>query len=218
MTIYSVLSTSKDLVRGRTALIGLSLAALIIVGCSSTDDPTATPSSPDPTEIPAATQVPNPTATTAPSTGDETPVPPTEVPVATEVPKVDPTAIPATVAPTATPDPFVILNNILSDDVEPNRFPIVAPGNSELLERLFPEAPPYAPHTVDDTRITVDQNQCVTCHVDGSSFGGNIATEIPLSHYTDALTGAVSAELDPRRYICTTCHVPQVTDPVPWAE
>jgi hypothetical protein len=203
---------------------------LAIVACTKADEPRESVKT-NPTQPPTATQVtvattaPNQTATTTPPTGGNTPLaptatvaaPPSETPTSTPVEPTATTTPPApTVAPTATPDPFVILVNVITGEVEPNRYPIVAPGDGELLERLFPEAPPYAPHTVSDIQITIDSNKCVTCHGYGLDVGGSIAPQIPVSHYTDQLTEVVSEEVDPRRYICTSCHVPQVTDPLPF--
>ncbi|MDG0865597.1 hypothetical protein GKN94_08380 [Candidatus Lucifugimonas marina] len=213
MKNFSVTPTAKTLV------IGFSLLALAMVACTSADDP-----DPTATQKPApATQAPAPTATTEPQTGGETPLAPTETPVAVEEPTKapDPTVAPVATqapAPTATPDPFVTLKSIISGDVEPNRFIEVSPGDGELLERLFADAPPVAAHYIGDIRITLKSNQCITCHEGGFASGGSVATGIPISHYTDQYTMDVSNDLDPRRYMCTSCHVAQVTDPVPWAE
>lgn len=221
MKKFSPTSKNSRIVSVRAIVLVVSLVVIVLVACSSSDesDPTAT-SQPQATQAPVATTTPDPTATPEPPTGGDTPLAPTATVVPAEVPTKapDPTAIPPTVAPTVAPDPFVTLLLLASGDVDPNRYPTVAPGDGELLERLFADAPPYAPHKVSDIRITVDKNQCVTCHAYALSSGGSIATEIPLSHYTDQLTGEVSEELDPRRYICTSCHVPQVTDPLPYAE
>jgi hypothetical protein len=216
-------STRSSLKSARFVAIAVSLMALALVSCSSSDEPEtkATPTfPPQVTQAPPATQTPDPTATITPPTGGDTPLAPTEVPVATEVPTKtpDPTSVPPTVEPTATPDPLVTLVSIVSGEVDPNRYPNVPPGDGVLLERLFPGAPPYSPHRVDDIQITINENKCVTCHGYGLSIGGSVAPEIPISHYTDALTLEVSPELDPRRYMCTSCHVPQVSDPLPWAE
>ena len=217
-------------VAGRTVALVVALMMLAIVACTKADEPRETVKT-NPTQPPTSTQVtvattaPDPTATTTPPTGGNTPLaptatvaaPPSETPTSTPVEPTATTTPPApTVAPTATPDPFVILVNVITGEVEPNRYPIVAPGDGELLERLFPEAPPYAPHTVSDIQITINSNKCVTCHGYGLDVGGSIAPQIPLSHYTDQLTEVVSEELDPRRYICTSCHVPQATDPLPF--
>jgi len=217
MKTFSLTPTAK------TLALAISLVALVLVACSSSDDPEATSTSqPQATQAPVATTPPDPTATSVPATEKptENPVPtaePTQAPDATAVPVA--TSAPApTVAPTATPDPFVILQSILAGEVDSNRYPEVPPGEGVLLERLFPDAPPYAPHKVSDKRITLKSNQCLTCHEGGFASGGHVATGIPLSHYTDQLTLDVSIDLDPRRYMCTSCHVPQVIEDLPFAE
>ena len=231
MTRSPLPALRSSYVAGRTVALTVALMMLAITACTSADEARSTVQF-DPTQQPTATRVtpattaPDPTSTTTPPTGGNTPLAPTAT-VAAPPPATSTTTPPvpsattapptATVAPTATPDPFVILLNVITGEVEPNRYPVVAPGDGELLERLFPEAPPYAPHTVSDIQITLNSNKCVTCHGYGLNVGGSVAPEIPVSHYTDALTGDVSEELDPRRYICTSCHVPQVTDPLPFS-
>lgn len=221
MTKFSLASTYRNLAGIKIAVLAASLLIVAIVACSSSDDaePTAT-NAPEATQPPVATQAPDPTPT---QTGGDTPVEPTKAPAPTAT--VAPTQAPAptatpqpTVAPTATPDPFVTLVLLATGQVDPNQYPEVSPGDGELLGRLYPDAPPHPPHKVSDIRITLKSNQCLTCHEGGFASGGHVATGIPLSHYTDQYTLDVSNDLDPRRYICTTCHVPQVLEDLPYAE
>lgn len=183
-------------------LIGVGLVAVLIVGCTEEAKDHGEDFDPTPTQqaTPSgSTGIDEPTATTAP------------------VDEPDPTAEPTTDPGVGEPsESFVILELLATGDIDPNRFPEIRPGDGELHERLFPEAPPSAPHSVSDIKITVDRNRCTECHTEGKTIGDSTATKIPISHFTDALTGEVSAELDPRRYLCTSCHVPQVTDPVPY--
>jgi hypothetical protein len=220
MKTFSLTYAKRIPVSARAVALAFSLAAITLVACSSEDsDPTAT-SMPEPTKAPTATQAPDPTAPPEPTS---TPLTPTEVPAPTEVPTEVPTQAPAptavpTAVPTATPDPYVILTLLVTGQVDPNRFPTVAPGGNELLARGFADGPPNPPHDVSDVRITTKSNKCLTCHEGGFASGGTVATGIPLSHYTDQYTMDVSNDLDPRRYVCTSCHVPQVIDSPPYAE
>jgi nitrate reductase cytochrome c-type subunit len=209
----------------RVLALGLGLVVLAVIACSSSDtldDSPKPPASPT-TSAPVATEE-SQTGGNTPLAPTETAVPPTlsptQPPAPTAVPTVKPVvSVPtATAVATATPDPFVTLKLLASGDVDPNRYPSVVPGDGELLERLFPEAPPYAPHSINDIEITVAKNSCADCHQYGLKIGGEIAPLIPVSHFTDAQTGAVSEELDPRRYVCTSCHVAQVTDALPYPD
>ncbi len=218
MKKFSLTSTYRSLTGIRTAVLVFSLVIVAAVACSSSDDPDPTATSaPEATQAPVATQAPDPTATQQPQV-DPTKAPaPTATTAPTQVPS--PTQAPQpTVAPTATPDQFVTLVLLATGQVDPNQYPEVSPGDGELLGRLYPDAPPHPPHKVSDIRITLKSNQCLTCHEGGFASGGHVATGIPLSHYTDQYTLDVSNDLDPRRYICTTCHVPQVLEDLPYAE
>ncbi len=89
------------------------------------------------------------------------------------------------------------------------------PGDSKVLPRMFPDAPPVIPHSVEGMLpVTKADNGCVTCHaVDKPEPGGPVP--IPASHYLD-LRNAPSvkrAEIAGSRYVCTACHVPQTNAP-----
>jgi cytochrome c-type protein NapB len=173
---------------------------LATVTCSSSDE-----SPVPPTPLP-----------TVQSTPTDTPAEPTPTtpPAATAVPTVSPTA---TSVATATPasDPLFILGLLATGEVDPNRFANIPPGDAALLDRAYPGAPPQVPHRADDLTITVDKNSCMTCHESGKTINGDVAVQVPISHYTDFTTGTVSGELYGGRYVCTSCHVPQVIDDPP---
>jgi len=78
--------------------------------------------------------------------------------------------------------------------------------------RNYPEQPPVIPHSIDGYQLTLHTNRCLDCHrrqfVEGSG-----APMISVTHFMDR-DGQVLADVTPRRYFCTTCHVPQ-TDAAP---
>ena len=159
------------------------------------------------------------------SSSDETPVPPTPVPTtepgsptATSL-VATPTSAPSSPTPaTPTPDPddaLYIMKMLVSGQVDPNRFPNLQPGEAALLDRAYPGAPALVPHKAKDLVITLEENSCMTCHQSGKTVNGDVAVQIPISHYTDFSTGSVSGEMNSRRYVCTSCHVPQVIDELP---
>ena len=81
--------------------------------------------------------------------------------------------------------------------------------------RNYPEQPPVIPHAIQDYQLTLATNRCLTCHrrqyVEASG-----APMISVTHYMDR-DGQMLADVAPRRYFCTQCHVPQ-TDAQPLVE
>ncbi len=97
------------------------------------------------------------------------------------------------------------------------------PGESKLLGRAFPGAPPQIPHSLEDLLpITTDENSCIDCHLPENLADGGVA--IPSSHFDRPLIVAggpgegarnkvegyeKSKELSGRFYACNICHVDQ---------
>lgn len=98
-----------------------------------------------------------------------------------------------------------------------NVYSAPAPGQSTVLPREYPGAPPLVPHDISGFDITKDANACLACHSDGISFGeGHVATKIPPSHYTSQSTGEETTELQGLRYNCNICHIPQSEEQSLW--
>jgi cytochrome c-type protein NapB len=78
--------------------------------------------------------------------------------------------------------------------------------------RDYTSQPPTIPHTIDRYEITRNVNFCMYCHsrVRNEEFG---APMVSATHYMDREHDFL-AEISPRRYFCTTCHVVQ-TDAKP---
>jgi cytochrome c-type protein NapB len=114
----------------------------------------------------------------------------------------------------------------LSDQAQES-YPDSEAGESKLIERAFPDAPPQIPHTlVDMLPITADDNECVECH-----HPDNVASEadlpLPKSHFSRAVMGSGgkgdsmvwvvqryedTKGLGGSRYNCTMCHTQQATN------
>jgi len=81
--------------------------------------------------------------------------------------------------------------------------------------RSYPEQPPVIPHAIEGYQISLATNRCLTCHrrqyVEATG-----APMISVTHYVDR-AGQMLADVAPRRYFCTQCHVPQ-TDARPLVE
>jgi nitrate reductase cytochrome c-type subunit len=104
------------------------------------------------------------------------------------------------------------------------KFPGTDAGESQLIDRSFPDAPPSIPHTVEDMYpITPGDNECLECHHPDNAVEG---TDIPLpeTHFrqpvmakggkNDAMVWVVKSYKQAKdvvgsRYNCSMCHTPQ---------
>lgn len=78
--------------------------------------------------------------------------------------------------------------------------------------RNYPEQPPIIPHSIDGYQITLNANRCLECH--RRQFTDLVrAPMISITHFQDR-DGQMLADVAPRRYHCTACHVQQ-TDAKP---
>ena len=80
------------------------------------------------------------------------------------------------------------------------------------IARDFVQQPPLIPHTTRGYNITQNFNKCMDCH-SWSRYQETGATKISITHFKDR-DGRELSNVSPRRYFCTSCHVPQ-TDSKP---
>ena len=73
--------------------------------------------------------------------------------------------------------------------------------------RAYPEQPPIIPHSIDGYQLSVNANRCLSCHKREFSQDAG-APMISITHYMTR-EGQMLADVSPRRYFCTACHVPQ---------
>lgn len=73
--------------------------------------------------------------------------------------------------------------------------------------RNYPEQPPVIPHSIDGYQLTLNANRCLDCHRREFTEGSG-APMISVTHFQDR-DGQVLADITPRRYFCTACHVQQ---------
>jgi len=114
----------------------------------------------------------------------------------------------------------------MSDQAQES-YPDAEAGESKLIERAFPDAPPQIPHTVVDMLpITAESNECVDCHHPDNAVSKS-DLPLPKSHFSRAVMGS-GGKGDPMvwvvrsyedakdvvgtRYNCTMCHTPQATN------
>jgi nitrate reductase (cytochrome), electron transfer subunit len=79
--------------------------------------------------------------------------------------------------------------------------------DDKRVMRNYPEQPPVIPHSIDNYQLTVRANRCLDCHRRQYTEGSG-APMISITHFMDR-DGQVLADVTPRRYFCTACHVTQ---------
>ncbi len=84
--------------------------------------------------------------------------------------------------------------------------------DDKRVMRNYPEQPPVIPHSIDNYQLTLKTNRCLDCHRRQFTEGSG-APMISVTHFMDR-DGQVLADVTPRRYFCTACHVQQ-TDATP---
>lgn len=97
-------------------------------------------------------------------------------------------------------------------DVEPPAPPMARVENRDLRrQRGWPEQPPTIPHAIDGYQVTRNANRCMVCH---SRAGAEQfqAPMVSVTHFMDR-DGQVLAQVSPRRYFCSQCHVVQTDAP-----
>jgi cytochrome c-type protein NapB len=85
-------------------------------------------------------------------------------------------------------------------------------NTAERETRNYPEQPPVIPHSIDGYQIDMNGNKCLSCHARART-GESQAPMVSITHFMDR-DGQVLADVTPRRYFCTACHVQQ-TDAQP---
>lgn len=104
------------------------------------------------------------------------------------------------------------------------RYPTTDAGESKLIDRSFPDAPPSIPHTVEDMYpITEGDNECLECHHPDNAVEGS-DVPMPKTHFRRPVMGKggkgdlqvwvvkgyeEAAEMAGTRYNCSMCHTPQ---------
>lgn len=73
--------------------------------------------------------------------------------------------------------------------------------------RAYPDQPPIIPHSIEGYQLSVNANRCMSCHKREFTEGSG-APMISVTHYITR-EGQMLADVSPRRYFCTACHVPQ---------
>ena len=114
------------------------------------------------------------------------------------------------------------LSSLAAQDVA--SFPNVDAGDSQLIDRSFPDAPPGIPHSVEDMYpITAANNECLECHDPSNAVEGS-DIPLPKTHFKRPVMGKAgegqpmvwvvrsyeeAKDVAGMRYNCSMCHTPQ---------
>jgi cytochrome c-type protein NapB len=87
--------------------------------------------------------------------------------------------------------------------------PLIQPqrNTAEKETRNYPEQPPVIPHSIEGYQIDLNSNKCLSCHARART-GESQAPMVSITHFMDR-DGQFLASVSPRRFFCTSCHVPQ---------
>ncbi len=89
----------------------------------------------------------------------------------------------------------------------------VAPLMSKMVNddvrkgRAYVMQPPVIPHQIDNYQVDKNFNRCMACH-GRERVAESQAPMVSVTHFMDR-NNQSRAEISPRRYFCTLCHVPQ---------
>lgn len=87
------------------------------------------------------------------------------------------------------------------------------PGSQKPIPRTFDQQPPVIPHATENfDEITLEENQCLTCHGAEAYITKN-APKVGDSHFRNQQTGEIMSQVSSARHNCVQCHVPQVDAP-----
>lgn len=115
---------------------------------------------------------------------------------------------------------FFTMSSLAEDNIATLRGDAALPDSEAKTERIpkaivddvkvsrnYPMQPPLIPHNVRDYQIDLRVNKCLSCH-SRKRTSESQATMISVTHYMDR-DGNFLADISPRRYFCTQCHVAQ---------
>jgi nitrate reductase (cytochrome), electron transfer subunit len=99
-------------------------------------------------------------------------------------------------------------------DQEGKSPPLARVENTDIKRtRNYTDQPPTIPHKIDGYEISLNVNKCMMCH----SRERTEEFQAPMVSATHFMNRDYDylAQVSPRRYFCTQCHVPQTDARVP---
>jgi cytochrome c-type protein NapB len=80
-------------------------------------------------------------------------------------------------------------------------------------KRAYTDQPPTIPHKIDGYEVSLNVNRCMMCHSRERSADFQ-APMVSATHFMNRDYDYL-AQISPRRYFCTQCHVPQTNAKTP---
>jgi len=75
-------------------------------------------------------------------------------------------------------------------------------------QRAYAMQAPVIPHQIENYQVDKNFNKCMSCH-GRDRIADSQAPMVSVTHFADR-DGDFRAEISPRRYFCTQCHVQQM--------
>lgn len=98
-------------------------------------------------------------------------------------------------------------NGDIAVEQDPPRMPEVE--NKDIKRaRNYPMQPPTIPHKIDNYTVNLNANKCLSCH-NRTLTEQSQAPMVSVTHFMNR-DGNFLAQVSPRRYFCSQCHVTQV--------
>ena len=94
----------------------------------------------------------------------------------------------------------------IDEEITPTAIPKIIDTDIRV-QRSYPMQPPTIPHDTRGYEINLRVNKCMSCHARTRTEESQ-APMISVTHYMDR-DGNFLAEISPRRYCCSQCHINQ---------
>jgi len=94
----------------------------------------------------------------------------------------------------------------IDEEITPTAIPKIIDTDIRV-QRSYPMQPPTIPHDTRGYEINLRVNKCMSCHARTRTEESQ-APMISVTHYMDR-DGNFLAEISPRRYFCSQCHINQ---------
>jgi len=114
----------------------------------------------------------------------------------------------------AADDPTNALRGATPLNQEGKSPPLARVENTDIKRRrAYTDQPPTIPHKIDGYEISLNVNKCMMCHSRERTEEFQ-APMVSATHFMDRDYDYL-AQISPRRYFCTQCHVPQTDAKAP---
>ena len=96
----------------------------------------------------------------------------------------------------------------IDEEIAPVAIPKIV-DTDVRAQRSYPMQPPTIPHDTRGYELNLQVNKCMSCHARTRTEESQ-APMVSVTHFMDG-EGNFLAEISPRRYFCSQCHINQTT-------